>query len=217
MRRVADNGEVALLPSVEPGLEWVLAASPGGRILRAQYMDGRTILWDVEKQQQVITNIFEMAWADFDRDGEKLVASCGDGQLRQFALNPFHELPSLALGRSYNRFRLRPQGDWFAGYTEETTDVEVRDLRDGSLVRTSRTVGISEVLPGAATARTWRWGVRVGAFSFGIRRPGRRRTNSNAIKTPLLAWDSATRARCWEAPVGMVCFDCGSWGRSVFC
>jgi WD40 repeat protein/predicted Ser/Thr protein kinase len=136
VRRLADNSEVALLPSLGTGVQWLGAISPGGAYLAVWYLDGREVLWDVQKQQPVITNLVGSMCVDFSADGQNVAVSCQDGQLRRFGLNPVHSLPSLAINRVYGILRLSPQGDWAAGWEDGKTNLEVLDLRDGSLLRT---------------------------------------------------------------------------------
>src|SRR5204863_5360825 len=96
----------------------------------------RSVIWDIEKQQPIITNLLGGITADFGADARSVIISCQDGQLRRFGLNPVHPLTSFAIDRRYRLLRLRPQGDWFAGCEVEKGDVEVRHLDDGSLIRT---------------------------------------------------------------------------------
>ena len=136
VRRVADNGEVALLPSLIAGTRWVGPMSPDGRYLFVQYEDKRHMVWDIEKQQPIITNLFgALAW-DFSADARSIMTSAKDGQLRLFGLNPPFALTNIAIAQPYTLLRIRPQGDWFAGCELEKGDVEVRRLCDGSLLRT---------------------------------------------------------------------------------
>src|SRR5204862_5352647 len=51
-----------------------------------------------------------------------------------FGLNPIRPLPSITANPRYHAIKLRPQGDWFAGYELDKAQVELRDLRDGSLL-----------------------------------------------------------------------------------
>ncbi len=135
VRRVRDNSEVALLPGVGAGIERMHTFSRGGRYLAVSYFGGRNVVWDIQKHQPVIDDNSGGVSADFDADGQTFAVICQNGQLRQFGLNPVRPLPSLALNRRYHALRLRPQGDWFAVYGWANADLEVRDLRDGSLLK----------------------------------------------------------------------------------
>ena len=135
VHRLADNSEVALLPSLEAGSHWLGAMCPGGRYLAASYQSGLSVLWDIETQQPIITNHLGGITADFDAGGRIVITSGQDGQLRLFGLNPVRALSSLAINRAYRLLRLSPRGDRFAGCEVSKGDVEVRDLRDGSLLQ----------------------------------------------------------------------------------
>jgi eukaryotic-like serine/threonine-protein kinase len=136
VRRTRDNTEVALLPSLGAGAFAPLGFSPDGRYLAMSYANGQHVVWDVEHQQLAITNIPLARSADFSSNGQTVAFPCADGQLRRFGLNPIRPLPSVAVNPRYYGIRLRPQGDWFASYELDKTELEVCDLRDGSLVRT---------------------------------------------------------------------------------
>src|SRR5207248_2851501 len=90
VRRITDNSEVALLPSLGAGVQWLGAISPGGGYLAVSYQNGRSAVWDVQQQQPIITNILGGITADFAVDGQTIIVSCEDGQLRRFGLNPVH-------------------------------------------------------------------------------------------------------------------------------
>jgi serine/threonine protein kinase/WD40 repeat protein len=134
--RVRDNKEVALLPDVGAGVARILGFSPGSRFLAVNYVGDRTVVWDIEKLRPLINNIPGGISADFSPDGQTIAVICQDGQLRQFGLAPVRSLPELALGRRYWALRLCPQRAWFAVYESQKTDLQVRDLRDGSLLKT---------------------------------------------------------------------------------
>jgi eukaryotic-like serine/threonine-protein kinase len=136
VRRTRDDREVALLPSLGAGALAPHGFSPDGHYLAVSYANGRHVVWDVEQQQLAISDIPHARSADFSADGQTVAVSCGDGQLRRFGLNPIRPLPSLPVNPRYHGIRLRPQGDWFAGYEMDKADLEVCDLRDGSLRRT---------------------------------------------------------------------------------
>ena len=136
IRRTADGGGETVLPGRGDGVEWLYGFSPQGRYLAVRYQDIGTMVWDIETRQTVIGEIPGVLSVDFSVDGQTLLASCQDGQLRQFDLNPSRPLPDLAVGRRYSLVRLRPQGGLFAGFERRTTSLEVRQLGDGSLIRT---------------------------------------------------------------------------------
>ena len=131
VRRTADNREVALLPS--PGAEvfGLSAFSPDGRYLVVRYVDQSSVLWDVERQQRATNNMTFLRCADFSANGQTMLASCSDGLLRRFDLDPLRPLGSIAVSTKYHEIKLRPQNDWFAGFKGAKSELEVCDLRDG--------------------------------------------------------------------------------------
>jgi serine/threonine protein kinase/WD40 repeat protein len=140
VRKVRDDSAVALLPSVGVGVGLLHAFSLDGRYLAAGYLGGRSIVWDIKEQQPVIDHLSGAISADFSADGRKITIACQDGQMRQFGLNPTLQLMCRPVKR-YCHLRVRPQGDWFAAYeleqeSLEARDLEVRDLRDGTLLKT---------------------------------------------------------------------------------
>jgi eukaryotic-like serine/threonine-protein kinase len=135
IRRIVDNSIVAVLPSVGAGHCWLGAMSPGGRYLAVSYPE-RGLVWDVEKQQPIITNFLGGIAADFGDDARSVILNSLDGQLSRFGLNPVQPLTSFAIDRRYRLLRLRPQGDWFTGCEVGKGDVELRYLSGGSLIRT---------------------------------------------------------------------------------
>jgi len=135
VRRLRDNSEVALLPALGAAAQRY-CFSPGGHYLAVSYANGRNVIWDIHEQQAPIIDIPGGTSADFSVDGQTVAFICQDGLLQRFGLNPVRPLPSLVLNSRYYVIHLRPQGDWLAGFEEEKADLEVRDLRDGSLLRT---------------------------------------------------------------------------------
>jgi WD40 repeat protein len=132
---VRDNTE-SFFASNLGGVQWIHALSPGGRYIALTRLDGRNAVWDIDKSEERVTNILQLVSAVFSADGQMVFASCQDGQLRRFALDPVHELPSLPIKRAYHLIRPSPQAGWLAGYEEGGKDLEVRDVRDGSLLST---------------------------------------------------------------------------------
>jgi serine/threonine protein kinase/WD40 repeat protein len=131
VRRTDNNGEVALLPSQGAEVFTLSGFSPDGRYLVVRYMNRRNVLWDVERKEPAISDIPNLNCADFSGDGRTMFASCSDGLLRRFDLNPIRPGPSIAANSSYYAIKLCPQNDWFAGYGPDGAQVEVCDLRDG--------------------------------------------------------------------------------------
>ena len=133
IRHIADANEVGVLPGNGTPVDWLYALSPHGHHLAARYRGGRTMIWDIQTRRAVIGEIPGVLSADCSEDGQTFVASCKDGELRRFALNPLRPLSNLALGRRYTGVRVHPQGALFAGYEREAKSLEVRDFGDGSL------------------------------------------------------------------------------------
>jgi len=136
VRSVADNKEFLLPANVGEGIAGLHALSPGGRYIAFKRQDGRSVVWDVDRSEERITNLLEAVSATFSVDGQVVLASCQDGMLRRFALDPVQELPSLAINRAYHFIRVSPHADWFAGYEEEAVSLEVRDLNNGLVLET---------------------------------------------------------------------------------
>jgi len=136
VHRVRDDREVAVLAAVGAEAPLAYGFSPDSRYVVVWNSERSSTVWRMDQQQPVISDIPGVMCADFSSDGERLVASCQDGQIRQFGLNPIGPLPSLAVNRRFHLLRVRPQGDWFAGYESLHSNLEVRDLRDGALLRT---------------------------------------------------------------------------------
>ncbi len=135
VHRIADNSEIGLLPSLGTGVGWLGPMSPGGAYLAVNYFDGRNGIWDIQRQQLIITNLAGGMTADFGADGQSVAVSCQDGQLWRFGLDPVRALSTLAINRKYQFLCLCPRGDRFAGCEVSKGEVEVRDLRDGSLLQ----------------------------------------------------------------------------------
>jgi WD40 repeat protein len=136
VRSVADKGQTFLPPFTVEGVDGIHAISPGGRYVAIKLLDGRNAVWDVDKSEERITNILQAVCVDFSADGQMLFVSCEDGQLRRFALDPVQESPSVPMNGAYHLIRVSPRANWLAGYEDGKGDLEVRDLRDGSLLRT---------------------------------------------------------------------------------
>jgi serine/threonine protein kinase/WD40 repeat protein len=135
VRRTDDNGEVASLPSQGAEVFTLSGFSPDGRYLVVRYMNRRNVLWDVERKEPAITNIPNLNCADFSTDGRTMFASCSDGLLHRFDLDPIREGASIAANSNYYAIRLRPQNDRFAGFQGDNTELELCDLPDGAPAR----------------------------------------------------------------------------------
>jgi serine/threonine protein kinase/WD40 repeat protein len=133
VRRTHDNGEFALLPSPGAAVFTFRGFSLDGRFLLVSYVDQRSVLWDVGKKQPALS-IPDARSCDFSADGRTMAVHCADGQLRSFGFDPLRPLASVSANPRYHGIRLHPQGEWFAGYELHKAELEVCDLRDGSLL-----------------------------------------------------------------------------------
>jgi WD40 repeat protein len=136
VRCIRDDREVALLPSLGAEALAPYGFSPDARYFAVGYENGRRVVWDVEQQKLAISDIPGARSADFSADCQTIAFPCDDGQLRRFGLNPIRPLTNLPVNPRYHSMRLSPRGGWYAGYELGKADLEVCDLRDGSLMRT---------------------------------------------------------------------------------
>ena len=68
-----------MLPSLGTGVQWLDAISPGGAYLAVRCLDRRSVVWDVQKQQPIITNLFGGVKADFGAEGKQSLSVARTG------------------------------------------------------------------------------------------------------------------------------------------
>ena len=132
VRRCTDQAEIAALPGLEGNVDRFFGFSTGGTYFAARYSDGRSVIWDIKKQQRVIEGL---GWrsAEFSSDSQEFIACGDDGQVKRIQLNRVRSEPGFTIPRSYGLLRLRPQGNQLAGCCDGGLDIEIRDLSGGSL------------------------------------------------------------------------------------
>lgn len=136
VRRIVDDREVAVFPGLGASVRWLYGFSPHSKYLAAAYWDNRTAIWNVRSDSCLIQNIPGGASLDYTRDDASVIVSCQDGHLHTFNLSAAKETADIALDRVFHIFRIQPGSDRFAACRDNDSELEIRRVGDGQLLKT---------------------------------------------------------------------------------
>jgi WD40 repeat protein len=139
--RVADNREVARLPSVGSSVWLIDGFSPDSRFLLASYADRTNRLWEIARGEPALTipgkNVLATPsgnWWAFTPDSRSLVLSHPDGSLSVYAVDTWTETNRVRMQSRLTHFGVLADGTKVAGIVEEGDRVDMVNLGTGKVI-----------------------------------------------------------------------------------
>jgi WD40 repeat protein len=210
--RVADDREVARLPSPGSAVNWIHGFGPDRRFL-ATFHRGETLVWDVTNQVIVLRVAGENAPA-FSPEGGRVAVSRRDGWVALYTLAPSNEVRRLSLGKHLLNPRFHPDGTKLAGLSADRQSVEVVDLADGQGLHSLALPARGRDLAFSSDGRWLAAGTLQGHIVVWDTAKGERQWASHAHETQVnkvafnqagdllasVSWEGSLRL--WDAPTG---------------